>query len=395
MLCYLSFEFMIEILLYISIFWLIGTGCILIWNAFNFSKIADQNSNIPEKPLISVCIPARNEESSLPRCLQSILVQNYENFDVWVLNDHSTDNTREIAEAFRANYSNLTVINGSEKPKDWLGKPWACHQLSRHAKGDLLLFLDADTWLEPDALAKLASAFHSEKLDALTVWPGQHFGTRTEKTILPLVYYVLVTLLPAGLVKFSPRFGPKKLREQVRTALSAGCGQCFAFTREAYQKIGGHESVKGKVVEDVELAKLLRKKDLKLQMYNGINVVSCRMYKNHEEIWQGLRKNFFAGFGYNFTLFFTAALLHFVVFILPPVFLIYSLVISNLYVALLSTLALLLMLIHRFILSKMFKWDLVFSLTHVPAVLWFQLLALRCAYDRLNGTNAVWKGRKI
>jgi len=395
MLCYLSFEFMIEILLYISIFWLIATGCILVWNAFNFSKIANQNSNNPKNPFISVCIPARNEETSLPRCLQSVLSQDYENFDVWVLNDHSTDSTREIAESFRANYPNLTVITGAEKPEDWLGKPWACHQLSQHVKGELLLFLDADTWLQPDALTKLASAFRNEKLDALTVWPEQHFGTRAEKIILPLVYYVLVTLLPAGLVKFSPKFGPKKLRKSIRTALSAGCGQCFAFTKNAYHKIGGHASVKDKVVEDVELAKHLRREDLKLQMYNGINFISCRMYNNHEEIWQGLRKNFFAGFGYNFLAFSVAAILHFVVFLLPPVFLLYSLIISDLYLTLVSTLALLLMLIHRFILSKMFKWDVVFSLTHIPAVLWFQLLAFRCAFDRLSGNNAVWKGRKI
>jgi len=395
MLCYLSFEFMIEILIYISICWLIGTGCILLWNVFHFSKIAEQNTDLFEIPFISVCIPARNEEDSLPRCLGNVLAQNYESFDVWVLNDHSTDNTRGIAESFRANYSNVTVINGKEKPDDWLGKPWACHQLSQHAKGELLLFLDADTWLEPDALAKMASAFQNEKLDALTVWPQQLFGTTAERIILPLIYYVLVSLLPAGLIRFSPTIGSQKLREKIRISLSAACGQCFAFTRKAYLKIGGHASVKNNVVEDVELAKQLRREDLRLHMYNGINFISCRMYNNHREIWQGLRKNFFAGFKYNFLVFVAAAILHIVVFLLPPFVFIYSIITANYRLTLLSGAALLLIFTHRLLLSKMFKWEVIYGLTHVFAVLWFQFLALRCITDRLTGSKAMWKGRKI
>ena len=372
------------------------TSIIFIRNRFNLTPLAVGTPDKNRKLKISVCIPARNEENSIPLLLHSLFEQEDDNFNVHVLNDQSEDNTENILLAFRVDEpGRLFIHEGMDKPGGWLGKPWACEQLGNFADGDILLFLDADTLLIPGTLNRIRYSFETWKLDMLPVWPTQILGTFWEKTVIPLIYYSLTTLLPAVYVHRKPRWLPGFLYRIISPAFAAANGQCIAFTREAYQKIGGHSSVKNEVVEDVQLAKIAKSKGLALRMFNGIDSVSCRMYRSQKEMFQGLRKNFLAGFGNSLTLFIAAALLHLVVFILPLFTLIWSLLVLNPVLFFFSMACIVIIMLHRLMLSAWFEWDPLYSFTHPIGVCWFQWLGLVKIYDVITGRKTPWKGRDV
>ena len=382
-------------LLVFALIYLLATSVVLLRNRFELTALREPNG-YENQPRISICIPARNEEQNIERLLKSLLQQEYKNFEILVLDDHSEDNTAAIVKSLATEHPDLLQFHtGEKKPEDWLGKPWACHQLGKLASGDLILFLDADTSLHPDTVAKISSSFREDQMHMLTVWPQQRLRTFWEKTVIPLVYYALVTLLPAIYVYRDPRWMPKPFRNKFRTAFSAACGQCLAFKREAYEAIGGHESVKENIVEDVELAKLIKKAGFRIRMYHGVETVQCRMYENEKAMFNGFRKNFLAGFGYSVPLFLIAALLHLVVFVLP--FFVIPFAWYHIYEQLffLSAASVGIILLHRLILSIWFRWDPVHAFTHPVGVLWFQRLGIRVLFDYFSGTKPDWKGRKV
>lgn len=382
-------------ILVFALIFLIATSIVLIRNRFELSAIIIEYGENESEPKISVCIPARNEENNIGTLLNSLIHQEYSNYDIHVLDDQSTDQTASIVQTFISDNPSLNLHQGSEKPQDWLGKPWACHQLSKHADGQYLLFLDADTVVESTLLSNTVSAFKHHQVEMITVWPRQILLTFWEKSIIPLIYYALVTLLPSIYTYRNPRWMPKFLTPYLKTSFAAACGQCIAFERESYYKIGGHQSVKDNVVEDVELAKQVKKSGFRMRMFHGVGAISCRMYSNEKEMFAGFRKNFFAGFNHSFILFTIAAILHAAVFILPFIIFIYSLIELNTILFFLSSACISLILIHRLILSIWFKWDPIYGFTHPIAVLWFQRLGLISLFDHWFGKKSSWKGRNV
>lgn len=391
---------MIENLLFwsliVSLGWLLLTSVILIRNRFELTGLPLNGKKVNLK--ISVCIPARNEEKTLPVLLPTVFAQKDAEYEVIVLNDGSTDDTPEVLQSFSEKYPDtMRVIDGMAKPDDWLGKPWACMQLSRYAlpETDLLLFLDADTRLNPGTLRGIATAFKEYPSDMITVWPQQILGTFWEKTVMPLVYYGLISVLPSVYVYRKPRWMPKRIYLRVSSMFAAANGQCIAFTKEAYHKIGGHEPVKEHIVEDVELAKAVKRAGLTVRMFHGVGSVLCRMYENHSELFSGLRKNFLAGFGYSLPLFISAAILHLVVFVLPFAALLWSVVYPSAVIVNLSAINVTLILFHRLLLAIWFRWNPIYSFFHPIGVLWFQWLGLVKVYDHLAGRKVSWKGRDV
>lgn len=383
-------------LLVFALFYLLVTTVVLIRNRFDLTPLVLRDTDNKSGPKISVCIPARNEESTIGNLLESLITQNRSNFDIHVLDDQSEDNTHSILKSYKQKYPEiLNIYQGKPKPEEWLGKPWACEQLGDISDGEILVFLDADTTLHQNALNGIAHSFDEYNLDMLTVWPRQKLLTFWEKTVIPLIYYSLVTLLPAIYVYRSPRWMPSFLRKIFDSKFAAACGQCIAFNREAYNKIGGHKSVKNEVVEDVELAKKIKKKGLTLRMFHGMGAVSCRMYENHEDLLLGLRKNFLAGFGNSIPLFTFAALMHLIVFVLPFITLITSFITGNIVLLYLSMASVTIILLHRLILSIWFRWDPLYSFTHPVGVLWFQRLSLLKLLDYFTGRKSKWKGRDV
>lgn len=382
------------IILYISIAFLLYTSVILIRNFFEFNSL--HRSSVPintSDKKVSICIPARNEVDVIEQCVTSALKQNYTNFEVLVLDDQSTDGTTEILNKLSGIINNLIHLKGQAKPDDWLGKPWACHQLSKHATGDYLVFIDADVWLDEDAIPKAVSEL--QKCDAITVWPEQILETFWEKQVIPLIYFALYTLLPAKYVERSPRWLPSFLSSKLSPKFAAACGQFIAFNRAAYDSISGHESVKDKIIEDVELAKNIKRNRLRLKMLHGVDSVFCRMYSNHTELWNGLRKNFFVGFNKNILFFLLMAILHIVVFIAPIILFIYGFSINSSELLIASSVPVFIVFVQRASLNFIFKWDIYSAFSHALGVLWFQALGVQCLVDYLTKKKVSWKGRKL
>lgn len=387
-------------LLLVALGYLIVTSFILIRNRFELTSISDETdsepSDIDQAKKISVCIPARNEENNIGNLLESLATQDYGHYDILVLDDQSEDRTTEIVQDFIYQNPNLCkLIKGVEKPDDWLGKPWACQQLGKIADGEIFLFLDADTTLQKNTLKKIAAAFNNHQVQMLTVWPQQITITFWEKVIIPMVYYSLVTLLPSIYVFRKPRWMPESVHNHFKTIFAASCGQCLAFQKDAYQHINGHESVKSEIVEDVEIAREIKRHDFKLRMFSGVDTINCRMYLNEKEIFEGFRKNFLPGFRNSVPLFLLSAFLHLIVYIIPFIALIYSVLIVHPTLFFLSAASVIFILLHRLILSVWFRWDPIYAFTHPIGVAWFQRLGIRSLIDKFTGNPKSWKGRSI
>ncbi|WP_372638316.1 glycosyltransferase family 2 protein [Fodinibius sp.] len=387
------------ILFYIALGYLAITTAILLRNRRDFKPLEPVPPGYfaRQSPGVSICIPARNEEVSIERCVRSAVSQQYPDYHVYVLDDSSTDGTPDILATLEDQFpKKLTVLPGRPKPDDWLGKPWACHQLAEASREEILLFIDADTWLEPAAVAKTVRAMGQDILDFITLWPSQQLGSFWEKTVIPLIYMALLTLLPVRYVRRPPKWIPPFLRKYVDPLFAAACGQFMAFKRRSYERVGGHQSVKDMIVEDVGLARTIKQAGYTMNMYHGRDVVTCRMYRSHSELWQGLRKNFLAGFGYNLPVFVVMGLLQGVAYVLP--FLALPLLFFWEEPPILQgfcTAVLLLALTQRFIVNRWFNWSMFYVPLHPLGVGWFQVLAIQVLKDYMMKNSPTWKERKL
>jgi 4,4'-diaponeurosporenoate glycosyltransferase len=220
----------------------------------------------PSSPA-SIIIPARNEEHNLPTLLRSVASQPLKPHQIIVVDDSSTDRTAELARQLGA-----TVIPSPPLPEGWRGKTWACHQGAQAATGELLLFLDADTWFEPNGLARAVSGYTS---GAFSV--GPHHAVRKPYEDLSLFFNFNMTVgtVPGGLF-----------------------GQMLLVDRESYRRIGGHETVRGHVLENFRLAGQFRAAGIPVRSVAGRGVLSFRMYPNGlGELIQGWTKGFASGAG--------------------------------------------------------------------------------------------------
>jgi len=259
----------------------------------------------PHYPRVSLLVPARNEARSIEGCVRGLLAQDYPAFEVIVLNDESTDGTDEILERIAAEDARLHVIHGQPLPPGWLGKNWACQQLSQAAGGDYLLFTDADTGHAPLMLRNAIATALATHADLLSGMPHQEVKTWSEQLLVPLLAWSFMAFIPIALA------------ERVRAAfLCVSIGQFLLFRQSAYAAIRGHESVRDKVVEDFELARNIKKAGLQWRFVDATSRIHCRMYHNFREVFDGLSKNLFVVFGNVF--FFTLAWSALVISFLEP-----------------------------------------------------------------------------
>jgi len=367
--------------------WLLATSAILLRNIHLFRQLPRHASASTTR--VSVCVPARNEEAGIGACVASLLDQTHGNLQILVLDDASTDDTRAILDRMRS--PRLRVIEGSPKPDGWLGKHWACSQMAAQADGDILLFADADTWFSSEAVANLAAHMDAHPDDGLlTAWPVQRLASWSERLIVPMVYHALLTLLPAAYVSRDPRWMPRSLRPLLRPLFAAACGQFMAFRRDTYEAVGGHASVRHAIVDDVELAKAVRRVGGRIRMVHGAGTVGCRMYRSHGEVFNGFRKNFLAGFGGNIPLFTAAALVHAWVYVAPLAGFLAGAVPAPVFAVLFAV-----PIAQRMLLARWFGWPMADSFTHVAGVIWFQILGARVLLDRLMRRKIEWKGRPV
>jgi chlorobactene glucosyltransferase len=237
----------------------------------------------PAAPRISVIVPARNEERNIRRCLDSLLSQTYPNFELIVLDDRSSDTTPQILQSYAAREKRLSVLNGVELPTGWAGKPHALFQAARAATGEWLCFVDADTFADPSALASVFAGAQTTQADLFTIMTGQEVQTFWERVVLPLVF----TGLSVG-------FSPRKVNDPKSKDAIAN-GQFILIKRTVYDAVGGHAALKSSIVEDRDLAMLVKRSGYRLIVADGQQVAQTRMYTSLPEMWEGWTKNIFLG----------------------------------------------------------------------------------------------------
>lgn len=324
--------------------------------------------------LVSILVPARNEQESIAKLLDSVSLLDYGNFELIVLDDHSSDRTFEICESYAGRDQRFSVVRGQALPQGWLGKNHACHQLAQLAKGSFLLFLDADTTVHRQLLNAAVQRMHNGKLDLLSLFPDQQMESIGEKLVVPLMNYLLLTLLPIRLILKHPM-----------PIFSAASGQFMLFRACCYKKHQFHMAVKADIAEDLSIMKLVKKLACKGQGLLAGGLVTCRMYNGYLQAVTGFSKNFLAPFGGKIWLFSTFLSLS----VIGPASV---MLLANPYLILALALTILLT---RAAVSKVCGQSLALNIILHP----FQQLSLAVVgYLAILGTvrrDLEWKGRKI
>lgn len=244
---------------------------------------------LPDRPpKVSICIPARNEALNIEACVESFARQNYPDSEILVLDDQSEDDTAARAQAVAARYPNvpIRVIPGEPLPAGWIGKSWACDQMSRAAAGEYLLFTDADTVWSPRALKHMMLLALEHRTDLLSAPPRLDAITIWERLSVPLLSMAGATMLSLPLIS-----------HPAMKDYAVASGACLLFRREAYDRIDGHKGVRAEIVEDLELARRAKRCRLRLRMIGGARLAQCRMYRSRREVWEGFTKNYSKAFG--------------------------------------------------------------------------------------------------
>jgi chlorobactene glucosyltransferase len=258
-------------------------------------------------PLVSVIVPARNEARVIEQTMRAWLAQTYAPFELIVVNDRSSDGTGAILHA--VDDPRLVVVDGEEPPPGWLGKPWALHEGSLRARGELLLFVDADVIYAPEALQALVA--YQQRTEARVVALLPHFEMHGfwENAAMPQLALTVLTFLPLWLSNRT-RIG--------MLAIGGGPGNLVA--RADYDAVGGHETLRDSVIDDVALARLVRRKlRHRTEAIRADDLVSLRMYHGLREIVDGFTKNFFFAFGRSYLAGVLALVAGFVFHVLPYV----------------------------------------------------------------------------
>lgn len=300
-------------------FSLIVIAMVSLYNLFTFARVKRVLEIDYQDPFITVLVPARNEERGIRECIDSLCNQVYSSYEVLVLDDGSTDSTPDILKELQDQYPDiLTIISGTPLPNDWTGKSYACHQLSMKAKGEYLLFTDADTVHSPYSLLSLVRTSRHYQTDLLTAVPNQKMSSFWEHLMIPFMHVLYHGYLPNSMIysNHDSRF-------------SAANGQVMLFRYDAYQEIDGHKSVKSSLVEDIDMSKKMKQNKSKVVLANAIDIVSCSMYNGFNEVYLGFSKNFYSGFSENISIFLFFIFHVFTAYVLPPIIFIYALISGN------------------------------------------------------------------
>lgn len=380
--------------------WLILGGLLLILanvlaNLLSFEGL--RPAKPPEDPpLVSILVPARNEERSIEACVGSLLRQDYPNCEVIVLDDHSDDGTGAIVERLIAEMARDTLglqarlLRGRELPEGWTGKNWACHQLSQSARGQFLFFTDADTVHAPGTVTAAVAYSLRNRAGLLSAWPRLLTGTLGEQLVVPVIVLVGMGTCPLWLQQWIQR-RPERAEGHDTRRLGVANGQFMFFSRQTYERVKGHEGVRSHVVEDVtlgrEVAALIPEGE-RLFNCEALQFSTVRMYRSFGETWEGFSKNIRAAFDdqrFTFWVFGCAQAALFLwpfvaIFIVPPG--LRPLVGFQIGV----------IFFIRLLLAARFRTSWLGALLHPVGVLLLMLIGLN-SWRLSTGRGVVWKGR--
>jgi glycosyltransferase involved in cell wall biosynthesis len=239
---------------------------------------------------VSVLVPARNEAQRIRPVLKALLDQvGVPDIEILVLDDESTDGTADAVAAVAAAHPRgdaVRVMRGTPPPAGWMGKPHACAQLAAAARGQVLVFADADVLVTPDGVARAVTQLRTLGLDLVSPYPRQLAGSPLEVLVQPLLQWSWLTFLPLRLAERS-----------ARPSLAAANGQFLAVDAQAYRRAGGHSAVRTAVLEDIELLRAVKRSGGRGTVTDGTELATCRMYEGFRALRQGYRKSLWAAFG--------------------------------------------------------------------------------------------------
>lgn len=335
-----------------------------------------------ESVTVSVCIPARNEEANIAACVESLLAGSHTKVQVLVYNDQSTDRTGEIVGQLATRDQRVRSVATVPLPEGWNGKQWGCHRMAAEATGEWLLFTDADVRFGPECLARSLAEAHRLNADLVSTFPRQVTGSLGEALLIPLIHFILLSYLPFV-----------RMRRTGDPAASAGCGQFLLVRREAYRASGGHAEFSSSMHDGIRLPRALRAKGFRTDLFDGTELVSCRMYRGIRQTWRGFAKNAFEGLG-SVALLVVVTVIHLLGHVLPAGYLVWWTAggnVSQMGVGIAAA-AVTLSLAHRLWLAVWFRQSFVGAVLHplgivmMTAIQWHSLVLAK------TGRRA-WKGR--
>ena len=268
---------LVAILIGVSATWIALIKSML--RTFNESPFLDKfEKKEHEKPRVSVILPARNEEKFIEKCLNSLLNQDYDNYEIITINDSSTDSTGNIIKEYSKKFPKIISVDAKPKPDGWIGKNWACIEGYKKASGDLLLFTDADTTHTGSVISLAVSHLLSLELDALTVIPRMLCLDKITKITLPMISTFLHT-----------RFSALRVND---TSKGTGYffGSFFIIKKSTYDSVGTHEGVKGELVEDGALGRKVKESNFKMRMVRGEHLIDAVWARDSFTLWNALKR---------------------------------------------------------------------------------------------------------
>ena len=268
---------LVAILIGVSIMWIVLIKSML--KTFNESPFLDKfEKKECAKPKVSIILPARNEEKFIERCLNSLLNQDYDNYEIIAINDSSKDSTGNIIKKYSEKFPKVISVDAKPKPDGWIGKNWVCVEGYKKASGDLLLFTDADTTHTSSVISLAVSHLLSLELDALTVIPRMLCLDKMTKITLPMISTFLHT-----------RFSALRVND---TSKKTGYffGSFFIIKKSTYDSVGTHEGVKGELIEDGALGKKVKESNFKIRMVRGEHLVDAIWARDMTTLWNALKR---------------------------------------------------------------------------------------------------------
>lgn len=348
------------------------------------SKICEDER---EMPFVSLLIPVRNEEKNISHCLNSLINQDYPNYEIIIIDDNSEDRTYEISEEYVRKYPNIKLIKCPKKPEGWLGKSYALHCGVREAKGEFFGFIDADVSLSSQALSKAMYYILENKCAALSFLPTLKNISFWEKVIQPVMGFMIIFTHPIQAVN------------NINSNKVMANGQFMLFNRDVYFKIGGHESIKGEIVEDVELAKRVKSFNLPYQIVLALEDMQTRMYDNLKAIWQGWGKSIYPYIKANPIGMWIGLLIISILFLFPffSFFTISFYAVGNFLkfkkIFLLNLFIVIFLLSNAIFSRKFMNQKMIYGLFFPLALIILLSLFLKRTLDLLRNKGVVWKGR--
>ena len=358
---------------------------ILIVSIVNLWFFRTQSRIVPLKktPFVSIIIPARNEENDIENCILPLLNQDYPNYEILIIDDQSTDSTWQILEKLKEKSSLIQIFKSEKLPKGWKGKTHALHQLTKHAKGEIIIGIDADMEPKTTLISWTVGNMQRHKVDSLSAWPKHKLPSFWENFTVPVIYISTGFLIPLQFIKNTkpPIF-------------CHAIGQFIAFKASSLKAIGGYEIVKNKINEDVNIAREIKRAGFKHVFLDGKYHISGNMYDGLKESFLGIERTIFEFFDKKFYPIVILSLFLIGTLILPPFLLflpLFGASLWNLLFGLCSTAILLAWGITLF--QRRLKWYSPFFFPIQMGMI--IVIAWKSVFDGKSGRGYIWKGRKV